>query len=121
MIFSNVSNDINDDGAEDANGGEDCQSGFTAFLGRHIGLPVGQGFGFGGDAAGGDGRDVRAHLVFERGILARAVEGLLVFVVVVVHGSAPFLIVGLFAFLIVGLLDFLLDCLHVRLPACNQV
>lgn len=64
MIFSNVSNDINDDGAEDANGGEDCQSGFTAFLGRHIGLPVGQGFGFGGDAAGGDGRDVRAHLVF---------------------------------------------------------
>lgn len=54
MIFSNVSNDINDDGAEDANGGEDCQSGFTAFLGRHIGLPVGQGFGFGGDAAGGD-------------------------------------------------------------------
>ena len=121
MIFSNVSNDINDEGAEDANGGEDCQSGFTAFLGRHIGLPVGQGFGFGGDAAGGDGRDVRAHLVFERGILARAVEGLLVFVVVVVHGSAPFLIVGLFAFLIVGLLDCLLDCLHVRLPACNQV
>ena len=65
--------------------------------------------------------DVRAHLVFERGILARAIEGLLVFVVVVVHGSAPFLIVGLFAFLIVGLLDCLLDCLHVRLPACNQV
>ena len=115
--MSTADDDMGHDDADYGDSGEDSQSGFTAFLGRHVGLSVGQGFGFGGDAAGGDGRDVRAHLVFERGILARAVEGLLVFVMVVVHGSAPFLIVGLLAFLLVGLLD----CLHVRLPACNQV
>ena len=59
----------------------------------------------------------RRSLAAMSACLARAIEGRFVFVVVVVHGSAPFLIVGLFVFLIVGLLD----CLHVRLPACNQV
>lgn len=91
--MSTMDDDMSHDDADYGDGGEDGKPGLAAFLGGHVGLPVGQGFGFGGDSAGSDGRDVRAHLIFERGILARVVEGLLVFVVVVVHGPAPFLLI----------------------------
>ena len=48
LLPADKGNDIGNDSVEDG------EPGFATFLGHHIGLSVGKGFGFGDDAAGGD-------------------------------------------------------------------
>ena len=67
--MSTMDDDMSHDDADYGDGCEDGKPGLAAFLGGHVGLPVGQGFGFGGDAAGGAGggervaRDRQVELV----------------------------------------------------------
>ncbi|WP_181163369.1 hypothetical protein [Bifidobacterium sp. UTBIF-78] len=59
---------------------------------------------------------MHAHLILKRGIIFDATEGLFSFVVVVVHGPAPFLIAGLLA---LCLLACLIACASARLHAAK--
>lgn len=68
-----MNDNMSHDDADYGDSGEDGESGFTPFLGRHVGLPVGQGFGFGGDSAGGDGRGERVARDFQIELVALAV------------------------------------------------